>query len=129
MNGKKYLIPSVYIHLFFLLGLLSTLAIRLIIIVEHIDTDLIRPVWYIGVVGYIIFFAYRYYITKKRRELILKHDLISKINHTDQFDENDKEVLYYILSSIIKSKENINYLFIFASSTVAIIIDFVLEAL
>lgn len=127
MQKNKYLIPTFYIHAFFILGLLSTLSIRLIIIVKHINIELVRVAWYAGVIGYIAFFAYRYYITSKRKKLIIKHELISKINKAENLDENDKELLEYIVSSIVKSREHLNYLFIFISSIVAIAIDIILE--
>ena len=127
MTSNKYLIPSIYIHSFFILGLVSTLAIRLIIVVKHIHADLIRPFWYIGIIGYIAFFAYRYYITQKRKKLIIQHDLIQKVHAAQDFNDDDKELLSYIVSSIVKSREHINYLFIFASSIVAIIVDISLE--
>ena len=124
---NKYLIPEFYIHLFFIIGLLSTLSIRLIIIAKYIDPALVRLFWYMGISGYIIFFAFRFHITTKRKNLIITHGIIPKINASKEFDENDKELIEYILSSIIKSKEHLNYLFIFASSFAAIMIDLMLE--
>ena len=129
MVRNKYLVPAYCIYAFFVLGIVSSLAIRLIILFRHINPDFIRPTWYAGVVGYIVFFAYRYYITSKRKSLILKHDLIRKINNIQEIDSGDRELLEYIVTSIVKSKEHINYMFIFISSIVAIIIDLVLEYL
>jgi hypothetical protein len=127
MPRNKYLIPSVYIQSFFIIGLLSTLSIRLIIIVKHIDYGLVRVAWYFGIIGYILFFSYRYYITIKRKNLIIKHKLIHKINDSAEFPEEDKELLEYIVSSVVKSREHYNYLFIFVSSIIAIAIDILLE--
>ena len=127
MPKNKYLISPVYVKLFFILGILSTLSIRLIIVVKHIDADLVRVVWYCGIIGHIIFFSYRYYITMKRKKVIIEHDLIAKVNNSTDFPLQDKELLEYIVTSIVKSKEHYNYLFIFASSIVAIMVDIILE--
>lgn len=127
MSQNKYLISPVYIQSFFILGLLSTLSIRLIIIVKHIDTELVRVTWYFGILGYILFFSYRYYITIKRKKLIIAHGLIDKISNSNAFKEEDKELLEYIVSSVVKSREHYNYLFIFASSIIAIAVDILLE--
>jgi len=127
MYKNKYIIPSIYINAFFILGILSALAIRLIIIFKHINADYIRPFWYIGVIGYTVFFAYRFYITSKRKKLITKHELLKKINNANDINQDDKELLEYIVLSIVKSKENLNYLFIFSTSFIAIIIDLLLN--
>jgi len=129
MRRNKYLIPSFYAHAFFVTGILATLSIRLIIVFKHVNPALIRPAWYAGVMGYIVFFAYRYYITSKRKSLILKHDLPRKIQQLENIDDNDKELLEYLVTSIVSSKEYINYLFIFVSSIAAIVIDLILVRL
>jgi hypothetical protein len=40
-----------------------------------------------------------------------------------ELSEEDRQVIGYVLLSIEKSKENLNYLFIFATSLMAIAID------
>lgn len=126
MERNKYLMPASIIHSFFIIGLLSSLSIRLIILFKHLQPDFIRPAWYCGVIGYVFFFAYRYYITLKRKRLIINNGLISKIGSLQELASNDRELLEYVVTSIVKSREHINYMFIFASSIVAIIIDLIL---
>ena len=126
MTKNKHILSPIYIHSFFIIGILATLSIRLIIVFKHINPDYIRTFWYAGVIGYIIFFAFRFYITSKRKSLINKHDLISKVQELKELGEEDKELLGYIVSSIVKSKEHLNYIFIFASSILAIVVDLVL---
>jgi len=126
MARNKYLMPAYIIHSFFILGLMSSLSIRTIILFKHIQPDFIRPAWYCGIIGYVFFFAYRYGITLRRKRLIINHDLITKIGTIDSMESNDKETLEYIVTSIVKSREHINYMFIFASSLVAIVIDLIL---
>ena len=123
MPRNKYLIPAVYIHTFFIVGILSSLAIRLILLFKHINPDYIRPAWYTGIIGYVIFFAYRYYISNKRKSLIRDHALLEKVQNMQEMEESDKELLEYIVSSIMKSNEHINYMFIFVSSILVIGVD------
>jgi hypothetical protein len=123
MKKNKYLLPAFYINFFFIIGIISALAVRALIIFNNINKDLIRPAWYIGVVGYIIFFGFRYWISYKRKKLISGFNLIEKLQSNTGFSNDDKEVLEYLLLSLHKSRENINYLFIFAMSFIAIVID------
>jgi hypothetical protein len=120
------MLPAVYINLFFAIGILSGLAIRSLIVFNHLNKDLIRPAWYFGVAGYMIFFAYRYVISQKRKRLIADAQLIEKLNTGQPLAEADREAVEYILLSISKSRENINYLFIFAMSLLAVLADVVL---
>lgn len=126
MIQNKHMLPSLYINLFFAIGILSGLAIRSLIVFNHLNQDLIRPAWYFGVAGYMIFFAYRYAISQKRRKLIAEGQLVEKLNVGQPLAETDREAVEYILLSISKSRENINYLFIFAMSMLAVLADLVL---
>lgn len=126
MNRRPHTVPPLVIYLFMAIGLLSAVAFRLLTIIHRFDPDLMRPVWYLGVVGYILFFAYRYYITEKRKMTIVGNRLLEKIREQDTLDPEDMDRIEYVLSSLVKSKENINYLFIFVLSVLAVAADLVL---
>jgi len=116
-------LPPFVINLFFVIGLLSALAIRALIVLTHVKPEWFRTVWYAGVLGYMIFFSYRYFISQKRKNTIRQYNLISKIKSGDTLSGAEQEATVYLLSSIEKSRENLNYLFIFALSFLAIILD------
>lgn len=84
-----------------------------------------RPVWYIGVLGYVGFFLYRYEITKKRKRVIKEYRLIEKVQANACLSEEEREAVTYLLSSITKSMEDINYLLIFLLSLLAIFLDII----
>lgn len=86
-----------------------------------------RLVWYLAVLGYIIFFGFRFYIASKRRSAIIENKLIEKMDAVDCIAENDRKEIQYLLNSIIKSKEIYNYLFIFIVSILAIALDIALH--
>ena len=119
-------VPSSAIQFFFIVGLISSVSFRLLIVFQHLKPELIRPTWYAGVIGYVIFFLYRYFISRKRKKAIDDYNLIPKILNDSGLSEEDKQVSVYLLSSIQKSPENLNYFFIFSLSAVAVIIDIVL---
>jgi hypothetical protein len=76
-----------------------------------------------GVLGNFVFFYYRYQITEKRKKAIQDYQLIEKISKQQYLSDDDRAVLTYLLSSIEKSPEHINYLIIFVFSLLAIAID------
>ncbi|MBI5871403.1 MAG: hypothetical protein HZB44_10715 [Actinobacteria bacterium] len=107
----------------FVLGLSTAVALRAIIILEHIQPGWVRPAWYFAVLGNFLFFYYRYQITEKRKRAIREHQLIDKVEGLDSVTDEDREVLVYLLNSLEKSPEHLNYMIIFAFSLVAIAID------
>ena len=124
-NLPKTVSPFV-IYLFLVIGLLSAVAFRLMTIINTFSPALLRPVWYFGVIGYIFFFAYRYHISEKRKNAIRANRLLEKIQGQGEITGEDRALIAYVLSSIVKSKENLNYLFIFVLSIAAVGVDILL---
>ena len=82
--------------------------------------------WYFGVVGNLVFFYYRYRIAEKRKRVVDEHGLIGRIEADTCFSPAEREALAYLLRSIKRSPENLNYLIISAFSIVAIGVDLAL---
>ena len=116
-------VPSIVINLFFLIGVLSAIAFRALIVFNHVHPEWFRPVWYLGTIGYVIFFLYRYWISHKRKHAIHQYALLDKLKGPGELTTEDREVLLYLLSSVSKSREDLNYLIIFFLSIVAVGID------
>ena len=126
MSNLPKTVPPLVIYLFLVIGLLSAVAFRLVTIINTFSPALLRPVWYFGVIGYIFFFAYRYKISEKRKAAIRANRLLEKIQGPGEITAEDRALIAYVLSSIIKSKENLNYLFIFVLSIAAVGVDILL---
>ena len=107
----------------FSLGLATAIAIRALIVLDHVQPSWVRPVWYFAVLGNFLFFFYRYQITDKRKKAVRNHRLIEKISSRQELMEDDRAVLTYLLTSIKKSPEHLNYLIIFVFSILAIAMD------
>ncbi len=130
MNKKHpHTLPKSVIYFFFLLGLLSAIAFRIIIVFQHFEPAWVRPTWYAAVVGYLFFFLYRYYISHKRKRAIRDNDLIAKIKANACLTDDDRDVVIYLLSSIKKSMEDMNYYIIFILSILAIAADLYISTL
>lgn len=115
--------PRYKMYAAFWLGLSTAIAIRALIVLNHVNPAWVRPVWYFAVLGNFLFFYYRYQISTKRKRAIHKHLLIEKISEKQPLNDADRNVLLYVLSSIQKSPEHLNYLIIFFFSLVAIALD------
>jgi hypothetical protein len=128
-NIRPHIVPKYVVYSFFLLGLVSAIAFRAIIVLQHLEPSWVRPVWYIGTAGYVLFFFYRYRITRKRKKAVEDFQLIEKIRTNACLQDDDREVLLYLLSSIRLSLEDINYAIIFVLSVIAVAADLVLIAM
>jgi len=124
---RPHIMPKYIIITFFLIGLLSAIAFRTIIVFQRLEPSWVRPVWYAGITGYVFFFVYRYGITKKRKKAIDNFGLIQKMKDNACLTEKDRETMLYLLSSIKSSPEDLNYAIIFILSILAILADILLS--
>ncbi len=114
---------------YFWVGIVSTLAYRIVVILTHVDPIWLKISWYIGTVGFIIYFAHRYQISERRSNLIKENNLVEKIKNVNEFTQEDKAAIDYIFSSLQSTKEKWNYIFIFVSSALALIIGIYLDVI
>jgi len=115
-------LPRGIIDLFFVIGLISSICFRIIIVFEKIQPAWVRPVWYIGLIGYLMFFFYRFRVAKKRRTVIRRYKLLEKLE-AKTLDSGDLEALKYLVASLSRSREILNYLIIFILSVIAVAVD------
>jgi hypothetical protein len=118
-------LPKWATNLLFIIGAISTISFRALIVINRFSELWGRIIWYTAVIGYIFFFLYRYQISKKRRRVIIENNLINKLNTNSLSKENIKQ-LTYIVNSLTRSKEMINYVLIFLMSILAIAADIIL---
>jgi len=126
MSATPKIIPKPVIVGFFIVGLLSSVAFRAIILLQKFDPHWVRPVWYLGVIGYMVFFIYRYFISQRRKRTIAQSNIIEKIHAGTALTAEDRAAALYLLNSIRKSPEDWNYLAIFILSALAIVLDLAL---
>ncbi len=126
-NKRPHTVPRFVIVGFFILGLISAVAYRAIVVIQHIEPRWVRPVWYIGTLGYLLFFLYRFSISRKRKHAIKQYQLIEKIKNNACLNDEDREVVVYLLQSLRKSMEDRNYFIIFILSIVAIVVDLIIS--
>jgi len=126
MQQSTHASPTWVRNLFFWSGIIATISYRAIVILNHYSSKVALVAWYVGTVGFIAYFWHRYVVSEKRVELIKQHDLIGAVQKSnlaqDQIEANE-----YILTTLLSTKEKWNYIVIFASSVLAILIGIYLD--
>lgn len=108
--------------IFFIIGIIATIAIRLVTVLIDIQPIYGKIAWYIGVGGFFLFFIYKFRIYRERRDSIEKANLVQKLSKKSELSENDYNVISSILCALRSRKELINYIFIFALSAIALML-------
>jgi len=93
----------------------------------HLDSVYGKISWYVGVSGFLVFFVYKYRILKKRTYEIKQYNILDKLKSKKELTEEDYGLIESILCSLTSKKEQINYLFIFCLSAVALMIAFYVD--
>lgn len=112
---------------YFWSGIIATISYRIIIIFTNNQIFWLKLFWYIGTVGFIIYFIHRYQISEKRSQVIIDHGLEEKVEGLNEINGDDKEALKFIIKSLEVSSERINYIVIFVSSVLALLIGIYLD--
>ena len=106
--------------IFFLTGLVATVAMRIIEPVRTIDPLYAKLSWYVGVGGFFIFFVYKYKNMKDRSKLIRDSGIKEKLVGNTPLKEDEYLLLAEIVCSQDSWRDRTNYLVIFGLSAVAI---------
>lgn len=106
---------------YFWSGIVATFCYRIIVVLNNYSTMWSTISWYIGTVGFIIYFAHRYQVSERRYELLKKYRILNKIKRSTQFSKEEKAASEYILGTLLSTKERWNFIFIFVASTIALI--------
>ncbi|MBL7141589.1 hypothetical protein ISS21_00610 [Patescibacteria group bacterium] len=112
---------------FFWAGVIATLAYRIIIVLNFYSPLWVKISWYIGTIGFIIYFGHRFDIQKKRSELVADYKLVEVVEKAPCVDEKQKQALKYIVKTSLTSKSRWNSAFIFILSVLALIVGIIMD--
>ncbi|MDP2947382.1 MAG: hypothetical protein Q8N88_04665 [Nanoarchaeota archaeon] len=113
-------------YLFFVIGVIGAIGFRIVLILNKINPIYASISWYVAIIAYLFFYGYRYYIDEKRKLIILKNNLRIKIKEGN-IDEQDRKNVSKILDSILVSKAKWNYMVLFVTSVMALIVQIILD--
>lgn len=110
---------SAYRIWIFMVGVIATIAYRLVVVLNHFSPFWLEVSWYIGTVGFIWYFGHRWRIETRREKLIEKLGLTRKIETGQALNTEDQEALVYVLKGLGTSLARWNYIAIFFFSFLA----------
>lgn len=116
----------------FFIALVAVISIRAVNVLMDVNPVMAKIFWYTGIVGFLIFFAYKFqYDTALQKELASTR-LSDKLLSKNALLEHDYHVLATIVCKLSSKKDAINYFFIFFFSGIAlalaIYVDFIKPA-
>ena len=121
---KKIEPSSKYLRFFFFLsGIVATIAYRIIFL---LDSFWIEVAWYVGTIGFILYFGHRTSVGNKRAQLVRDYKLVEVLEKSD-IDEEEKSALLYLIETSLTSKARFNSVFIFILSILAFIISAIID--
>ncbi len=107
---------------YFVVGLVATIAIRAIGVFHFLGPLFSKILWYIGIVGFFLYFIYKYKVETNRRKYIFKSNLLEKLSIGAELNKEDIEFLNSIICSSLSKKDAINYFVIFFTSGIGLLI-------
>ena len=109
-----------YRFFMFIVGILATIAYRIIVILNHYSSLWVQIAWYIGTIGFVWYFAHRFNVESRRDRVISDLKLVEKVQNSHNLKVADKKALIYILQSLHTSLAKWNYIAIFLISALAL---------
>ena len=121
---RNYSKPAKYF--FFLAGIIATFAYRVIIILNYYSPYWVKVFWYIGTIGFMLYFGYRFEVQRRESRLVADYGLI-KIIRESKIEKKHKKALKHVVKIISSSKAKWNSFFIALLSSIALIIGIILD--
>ena len=112
---------------YFWVGLAATVAYRLIIIFSFYSSVWVKISWYVGTLGFILYFWHRYRIQDKRARLVEEHDLVNAVKATKYKNDEQKQAMNYIVKTTLTSKARWNSLIIFVLTVLALVVGIIMD--
>lgn len=107
---------------FLFVGLIATIAIRIVNLMMDFSSLWAKIFWYIGVGGFLIYFLYKFYQDRLLQKKIEKIRLLERLVRKDSLFEQDYDFLMSVICKLKSRKDTINYFFIFFTSALALIL-------
>ncbi len=108
---------------FFLSGIVATIAYR---ITPFLTPLQVKIAWYVGTIGFILYFWHRSHIENKRANLVKDHNLVDVVEKSDMQGE-EKIAVSYLVKTSLTSKARYNSTFIVVVSLLALIFSIAMD--
>ncbi|MCP6717976.1 MAG: hypothetical protein KJI70_00310 [Patescibacteria group bacterium] len=112
---------------FFGMGIIATIAYRIIIVLNLYSPSWVKIAWYIGTIGFIFYFGHRFNIARKRSSLVRDYKLVEAVDKADCIESQKKLALHYLVKTSLTSKSQWNSGLIFILSFLALLIGIFID--
>jgi len=112
---------------FFWAGIMATVAYRIIIILNLYSSLWVKIAWYVGTIGFILYFGHRFNVARKRARLVSDYKLIETVEEADCIDSQKKLALHYLVETSLTSKSRWNSAIIFTLSFLALLLGIYID--
>ncbi len=107
---------------FLFVGLVATLAVRLVNLVMHLGPFWPKFLWYLGVAGFFIYFLYKYRQDMSLQDALNRNRIAEKLAQRENLEDKDYEFVHAVFCRLKSKKDTINYLVIFLSSGIVLLL-------
>ncbi len=115
---------STFLRIFFFIsGIVATIAYR---ITPFLSPFEVKIAWYIGTIGFILYFSHRSHIETKRAKLVKDYDLVNVIEKSD-IQGDKKSAVSYLIKTSLTSKARFNSAFIVTVSFIALVASIIID--
>lgn len=111
----------------FAVGIVATIATRVIQPLNIINPLYGKIAWYTGILGFFVFFLFQYRAHHNRHKVIEEQRLIPKIKNKQTFSKEDYEALNALFCDVTSKQDKINFIFISIFSVLALVIALVFD--
>lgn len=123
MEPKIHPGPKYVRFFFFVAGITATIAYR---ITPFLNPLAVKISWYVGTVGFVIYFAHRAHIETKRANLVKHYNLINAVE-TSTLQGDQKIAVSYLVKTSLTSKSRYNSIFILVASLLALVASIIID--
>jgi hypothetical protein len=104
---------------YFAIGLVAAFSVRLVAVFMDYNILYAKIAWYVGVIGFFIFFLNKFSIDTARSRLI-SSSLVARLHRKESLSDDDYTTLDTILCALRSNKDRINYFVIFSTSILTV---------
>ena len=105
---------------YFFVGLIATAAIRAVNVVLDFSPLFAKVLWYMGVGGFLVFFAYKFKYDRIMQKELQRANISDKLLLKKELTEDDYRILGTVVCKLRSKKDIINYFFIFLFSGISL---------
>ena len=108
--------------LFLFIGLVATVAVRLVNIVAGFGAFWPKFTWYLGVAGFLVYFLYKFRQDRAIQRQLRISSLGKRLRDEEKLTAEDYAFLRAAVCRLRSKKDGINYFFIFFTSALSLLI-------